>query len=125
VDGFRNRDRFGGVVVAARVLAPKCFGLYGVAIFCLVAVFLPGIGLELNGAHRWLHLGAFVLQPAEVTKFALIVFFASWFTKHQRLGAFLLFLSVPLGLILLQPDLGSLLVVLGIILGMYVLQMAI
>jgi|GEM_PF-152937 len=99
----------------------SALALYGVAIFCLVAVFLPGIGLELNGAHRWLHLGAFVLQPAEVTKFALIVFFASWFTKHQRLGAFLLFLSLPLGLILLQPDLGSLLVVLGIILGMYVL----
>lgn len=94
---------------------------YGVAVAALIAVFLPGIGLHLNGAHRWLHVGGIVIQPAEFVKFAVVIFFASWMSKHQRIGAFLLFLGVPAGLILLQPDLGSLLVVLWIAFGMYVL----
>jgi cell division protein FtsW len=94
---------------------------YGIAIAALIAVFLPGIGLKLNGAHRWLHVGGIIIQPVEFVKFALLIFFASWMSKHQRLGAFLLFLGIPAGLLLLQPDLGSLLVVVGIALGMYVL----
>lgn len=84
---------------------------YLLAVAALVAVFIPGIGLELNGAHRWLSIGGFVAQPAEFLKFALLIFFASWLSKHQRLGAFLLFLGMPAVLVLLQPDLGSLLIV--------------
>lgn len=84
---------------------------YGVALAALVAVFIPGLGLELNGAHRWLSLGGFVAQPAEFLKFAILIFFASWLSRHQRLGAFLLFLGIPALLVLLQPDLGSLLIV--------------
>lgn len=94
---------------------------YGLGVGLLLAVFLPGIGLELNGAHRWLNLGFTLLQPVEFFKFALVIFFASWMTKHQRLGAFLLFIGVPALLIILQPDLGSLLVTQWIAFGMYFL----
>lgn len=94
---------------------------YGLGVVLLVAVFMPGIGLELNGAHRWLNLGFTLVQPAEFFKFALVIFFASWMIKHQRLGAFLLFIGVPALLIILQPDLGSLLVILWIAFGMYFL----
>jgi cell division protein FtsW len=97
------------------------FTWYVGAIIALIAVFIPGIGVELNGAHRWIQLGSQVFQPAEFVKFAIVIFFASWMSKHQRLGAFLLFLGLPAGLILLQPDLGSLLVVTWIALGMYFL----
>ncbi len=94
---------------------------YGLGVVLLVAVFMPGIGLELNGAHRWLNLRFTLLQPVEFFKFALVIFFASWMTKHQRLGAFLLFIAVPAFLIILQPDLGSLLVTQWIAFGMYFL----
>lgn len=94
---------------------------YGVGVALLIAVFMPGIGLELNGAHRWLNLGFTLLQPVEFFKFALVIFFASWMTKHQRLGAFLLFIGIPAFLIILQPDLGSLLVTQWIAFGMYFL----
>lgn len=94
---------------------------YGVALVALVAVFIPGIGLELNGANRWLSIGGFVAQPAEFLKFAILIFFASWLSKHQRLGAFLLFLGAPALLVLLQPDLGSLLIVLWLAFGLFFL----
>ncbi len=94
---------------------------YGIGFLFLIAVFLPGIGVQLNGAHRWINLGFTLFQPAEFYKFAVIIFFASWMIKHQRLGAFLIFVGLPALLIILQPDLGSLLVVLWISFGMYFL----
>ncbi|MCA9370165.1 MAG: cell division protein FtsW [Pseudomonadales bacterium] len=87
----------------------------------LLLVFVPGIGVELNGAKRWIALGGVVFQPVELYKLSLIIFLASWLTKHQRLGPFLLSLSVSIVIIILQPDLGSLLMVLGIACGMYFL----
>ncbi|HCC84711.1 MAG TPA: hypothetical protein DEP87_03445 [Candidatus Pacebacteria bacterium] len=92
---------------------------YLVAMVSLVLVFIPGIGLALNGAHRWLSIGGLQAQPAEFLKFATLIFFASWLSKHQRLGAFLMFSSLPTFLVLMQPDLGSLLIVLSLMLGLY------
>jgi cell division protein FtsW len=92
---------------------------YGGAIFLLIAVIMPGIRTEINGAYRWLYIGSFGLQPIELGKFAIIIFFSSWLVNHQRMLPFLFLTALPLGLVMLQPDLGSTLIVLAITFSLY------
>jgi cell division protein FtsW len=95
--------------------------LVGIAL--MIAVFIPGIGLELNGAHRWISLGPISFQPVEIFKFSLIAYLALWLTKDKTkeppLAPFLIFLGIASIFLLLQPDLGSLLVVIAISFGMF------
>ena len=93
--------------------------------FLLILVFVPGIGVEVNGANRWIRLGGFGLQPSEVMKFISIVYISAysvrritdlqthWFGFFKP--AFLIILIVSL--ILLQPDLGTSAVILATVLG--------
>lgn len=90
------------------------------ALFLLVATLIPGIGLKLNGAQRWLNLGFMVMQPVEIMKFALIVFMSSWLVKQQRIQTYLLTLGLPAVLVMLQPDMGSTIVLTGIATLLYV-----
>lgn len=108
-----------GIIIPYRFwqkLAPFCFV---VAISLLICVFLPKIGLELNGARRWISVMGFNFQPVEFFKFSLILFFANWLPKHQKLTSFLLSILIPSLLIALQPDLGSLLLVLAVSFSMF------
>lgn len=75
----------------------------------LVLVFMPVIGLELNGSHRWINLGISVFQPSELLKITLSLYLASWLSVKEkgRLMAFLILLGVASGLVLLQPDLKT------------------
>ncbi|MDO8269256.1 MAG: putative peptidoglycan glycosyltransferase FtsW [Candidatus Levybacteria bacterium] len=75
----------------------------------LVLVFLPGIGLELNGSRRWINLGISVFQPSELLKITLSLYLASWLSVKEkgRLPALLLLIGVACGLVLLQPDLKT------------------
>ncbi|MGD9129079.1 MAG: putative peptidoglycan glycosyltransferase FtsW [Candidatus Woesebacteria bacterium] len=95
---------------------------YIFSLILLVLVFIPGIGLEINGAHRWIKIGPANGQPIEFVKFALVIFYASWMSKHQRLTPFLFLTAIPVLLLLLQPDMGSLLILLSIAFGMYYLS---
>lgn len=97
-------------------LAP--FAYFG-SLILLVMVFLPGIGREINGAYRWLFIGPINLQPIEVVKLAMTFFFASWMSRHQRLLPFLFLTATPTILVMLQPDMGSTLVLLSIAASMY------
>lgn len=54
------------------------------ALLSLVLVFVPGIGVESNGAMRWVKLGPIRYQPSEVAKFASIIFLAAYFEKHKE-----------------------------------------
>jgi cell division protein FtsW len=101
---------------------------YGVAIVLLVLVFVPGVGVELNGAHRWISLGGFRLQSSEIAKLALIIALAAYVDRHQRkIGTFkhgILFTSLiigpVLGLILIEVDIGTTLT-LGAVAGIMLL----
>ena len=90
--------------------------------WCLVAaiavcalVLVPGIGLEEGGAHRWIWLGAFTLQPSEAAKFLLTVYLAAHFARagdavRSDIWAFLRPLAwagVLAGLVLMGPDFGT------------------
>ncbi len=93
--------------------------LYLGSIFLLIMVFVPGIGRNLNGANRWIYVGSTGFQPVEVMKFSLVTFYAFWLAKHQRLLPFLATVGIPAILIILQPDLGSLLILLSIAVSVY------
>ncbi len=91
------------------------------AIAGLVAVLLPGIGVERNGAARWIYLGGPVppLQPSEFAKLALIIYVAAWLAgrgdniKTWWLGFFpcVLLVGFVAGLIMMQPDMGTTIVI--------------
>lgn len=89
----------------------------------LVAVFVPGFGIRAYGAHRWLNFGFFVLQPAEIAKLSLILYFSAWLSMKERgrFLAFLILLGMVTGLILLEPDLGTSVIILGVALIFYFL----
>lgn len=94
--------------------------LFVLSIIGLLMVFIPGFGLKLNGARRWFSLfGLVTIQPVEIAKFTIVAFFSAWMSKHQRLMPFLFLTALPLLLLMLQPDLGSSLIVISICLGMY------
>ena len=81
----------------------------------LAAVFIPGLGLEVNEATRWIALGGFTLQPSEFTKLALVIFTAYYLSKKNvNMKNFWQSSFIPLSvmgasflLILAQPDLGT------------------
>ncbi|MCX6817195.1 MAG: putative lipid II flippase FtsW [Candidatus Beckwithbacteria bacterium] len=77
----------------------------------LIAVLIPGIGSQALGARRWLNLGPFSPQPTEITKLSLSIYLAAWLMKERSFWHYLLILALVLGLIMLQPDLGTAIVV--------------
>ncbi|MHC8516322.1 putative lipid II flippase FtsW [Sporosarcina sp. ITBMC105] len=84
---------------------------YYIAIIMLVAVMIPGIGVVRNGSQSWIALGPFSLQPAEFVKVALIGKLACSMKQSSgrrpfKVQHFVLIL-LPAVLIMLQPDLGS------------------
>ncbi|OGG11337.1 cell division protein FtsW [Candidatus Gottesmanbacteria bacterium RBG_13_45_10] len=87
----------------------------------LLAVFIPGLGVRALGAHRWINFGFFVLQPAELAKLVLVMYLSAWFSTHEkrRLAAFILLLGMMVGLVLLEPDLGTGTILLSIAILLY------
>lgn len=81
----------------------------------LVAVFVPGLGVRALGAHRWISVGGLVLQPSELTKLTMIIYLSAWFSTREkgRTGAFLLLLCMVVGLVVLEPDLGTATIILA------------
>ena len=93
--------------------------MLAVSFVILALVFIPGIGLRINGSLSWIHVGPYSLQPAELVKFTFIIFLAGWLAHHRRrltqnffdgLLPYLVYLAIACGLMLLQPDLGTALV---------------
>lgn len=91
------------------------------AIVLLLLPQVPGIGKEINGARIWIGIGPFSLQPGEVAKVLLVVAFAGYFVLHRDAlalaGRRVLFVDLPRG-----RDLGPILAMWGISLGILVLQ---
>ncbi len=85
----------------------------------LVMVLIPGIKVTINGANRWLKAGPFTMQPSELAKIALIVALAHYGERYQRsMPTFWkgmvfpgVIISIVVGLIFLEPDVGTALLV--------------
>jgi len=85
------------------------------SIVLLFLVFIPGIGVKLLGAHRWVNLKFTLLQPSELVKLSLAIYLSAWFSEKEkgRIWAFLLLLGIILFLIMLEPDMGTAMIVLA------------
>mgnify|MGYP001603576245 CR=1 FL=1 len=94
------------------------------SIILLVLVFIPGIGLKLLGAKRWIDFRFFTLQPSEIVKLSLAIYLSAWFSTKEknRMGAFLLLLSLVLILVILEPDMGTGIIILVEAITLYFLS---
>lgn len=75
--------------------------------FLLLLVFVPGIGVVANGARRWINLFGLSIQPSELVKYTIPLFFIHSAQKELQLRDFLKLLgkiAVPMALILIEPD---------------------
>ena len=94
------------------------------ALVGLIAVLV--VGTEVNGSHRWLRFGVLNVQPSEFSKLAIILFLASYLVRRQEevvdtIKGFikpLVILSIFAFLLMLQPDLGSTVVIVVVMMGM-------
>lgn len=108
--------------VSLKFVYEYAYVFYGIAVLSLVAVLIVGSGA---GTHRWFALGAIRVQPSEFAKIATVLALARYLSKEGRdinkmrqlLPAFVI-CFIPLALVMRQPDLGSALVFLAIILPM-------
>ncbi|MBL3285230.1 Rod shape-determining protein RodA [Rickettsiales endosymbiont of Paramecium tredecaurelia] len=99
--------------------------LYALAVLLLLGVEF--VGVSAMGAKRWINLGVFKLQPAELFKFALILMLSRFFhkCKEEQISDLktLCLLSVivlaPIALIIKQPDLGTGLLALGVVIAIF------
>lgn len=72
--------------VEPRLLAKLSPVFLVVSIGLLAALFIPGLGVEMYGATRWLDLGVVTVQPSEFAKFALVLFIASVLAEKREIG---------------------------------------
>ncbi len=85
-------------------------------ILLLLVVLIPGIGLKVGNARRWIDFGFTVLQPSEFAKLGVILYLAAWFDSRPEsvIRSFpdivfgpLVAVGAAAGLVILQPDFGS------------------
>jgi cell division protein FtsW len=92
----------------------------------LVLVLVPGVGITVNGATRWLGAGPIQVQPSEFAKFGLLIFAADLLDRRSAsmrnwqwsAGPVMIYLAVVAGLIMLQPNLGTTLIIAFMVLTM-------
>lgn len=90
--------------------------LFVVNLALLLLVFIPAISGEYNGARSWIEIGSVSLQPSEIIKLTFILYLASWFSTHHNeikdfhkvFLPFAMTIGVLSLLLLLQPDVGTL-----------------
>lgn len=94
--------------------------LFLITILLLILVFIPGLGVKINGAQRWIGIGSKMFQPAEIIKITFIIYLAAWLSKKgenikNHLSGFLPFVilvGIVSFLIIKQPDIGTMTVIL-------------
>lgn len=99
-------------------------GLAYVACFATLVAVLSPLGASAKGAQRWINLGAFQFQPSEFTKIAVLVVLAAFLAERKGFPTAvdavkaIVIVGVPGALIYMQPDLGTLLVLLAVLMAL-------
>ena len=100
--------------------------MVAVSFVLLVVVLLPGVGITAGGSTRWLGTGALRIQPSELAKLAILLFAADLLSRRAELVGdwrlvvrpLLLTTAVIAGLVLLQPDMGTAMLIVTIVLAL-------
>ncbi|MFA6909248.1 MAG: putative lipid II flippase FtsW [Patescibacteria group bacterium] len=120
-----------GLIVASRIDYHRwkkfALPLLIFTLVLLVLVFMPGIGYSFGGARRWILLGPTTFQPSELLKLTFIIYLATWLEKRGAsikdpsygLVPFCVLLGSVALMIILQPDFGTMMVVISIAVVMY------
>ncbi|MFD6367574.1 rod shape-determining protein RodA [Streptomyces roseolus] len=118
----------GTVWLGHRTLRGAVPFLYGLSIVLILAVLTP-LGATINGAHAWIVIGGgFSLQPSEFVKITIILVMAMLLASkvdagdqlhpdHGTVAKSLVLAALPMGIVMLMPDLGSVMVMIVIVLG--------
>lgn len=112
---------FSTTIIDYRLLRAYTPILWGVGVLGLIAVLIPGVGSTINGARAWIALpGGFQIQPAELAKISIIVGISMVLSErvhdreeptHKDVARALAIAAVPIFLILLQPDMGTVIII--------------
>jgi len=84
----------------------------------LIAVFIPGVGFGVGNSNMWIDFKYFLFQPSELMKLVIVIYLASWYDKRADRAQDLYYGFLPIlfivgliaGLIMLQPDFGTMIV---------------
>ena len=119
---------YGTTLIDYRLLRAYAPILWLISIVGLIAVFIPGIGEEVNNSNAWISLpGGFQLQPAELAKIAIIIGIAMVLSDRDQnqndptdldVVKALAIAAIPVFLIVLQPDLGTILIISAAVVAM-------
>lgn len=110
-----------------RLLKKLAFPALLASLGLLLLVFIPGIGLTLGGSSSWVSIAGMSFQPSEFVKITFLVYAAAWLASRGKeglrspegSGAFLMALAAVVLLLILQPDTGSMSVIAGTTVLMY------
>lgn len=102
--------------------------MWFVAFVLVIATVIPGVGTSVGGAKRWLRFGGLSLQPAELLIFAVAIHLSSMMTREDIIHVdkeriflkTLMFLSISAMPLFFQPDLGSIILLFSLGMGIYV-----
>ena len=119
---------YGTTLIDYRLLRAYAPILWLISVIGLIAVFIPGIGEEVNSSNAWISLpGGFQLQPAELAKIAIILGIAMVLSDRDQtqndpndldVVKALVIAAIPVLLIILQPDLGTVLIISAAVVAM-------
>ena len=119
---------YGTTLIDYRLLRAYTPIVWGIGVLGLIAVLVPGVGSTVNGARAWISFpGGFQVQPAELAKISIIVGIAMLLAEKRDVDAnptdkdvvkALALSAIPVALILLQPDLGTIAIISAAILAM-------
>ncbi len=121
-----------GAIVASRIpyalYRQHAFAMLVISIVLLVLVFVPGLSAEFGSAKSWITVAGFSVQPSEIVKLTFLVYLAAWMEKRSKddlhnvntgLIPFMTVLGIVMGLLILQPDTGSMAIIVAMSLAVY------
>jgi rod shape determining protein RodA len=119
---------YGTTLIDYRLLRAYTPIIWGISVLGLILVLIPGIGAKVNGARAWISLpGGFQIQPAELAKIAIIIGIAMVLADRENTNKdpsdldvvkALAISAIPILLIVIQPDLGTVLIISAAIVAM-------
>jgi cell division protein FtsW len=121
-----------GAVVASRIpysyYREYAFVMLLVSIGLLILVFVPGLQADFGSSKSWITLGNFSIQPSEIVKLTFLIYLAAWMEKRSKddlhnintgLIPFMTILGIVMGLLILEPDTGTMAIIVAMSLAVY------